>query len=69
MADLRQRNTLQFQYFLDFNKCLREIFSQLSFESFWLYLLGEVDMTQKLLKMIKNILRHHTPEKIHELTV
>ena len=51
VADLRQRNILQFQYFWDFNKCLQEIFSQLSFGDFWLYLLGEVDMTQKLLKM------------------
>ena len=51
VANLRQRNTLQFQYFWDFNKCLREIFSQLSFGNFWSYLLGEVDMTQKLLKM------------------
>ena len=51
VANLRQRNTLQFQYFWDFNKCLQEIFSQLSFGDFWLYLLGEVDMTQKLLKM------------------
>ena len=41
VTNLRQRNTLQ----------LREIFSQLSFEHFWLYLWGEVDMTQKLLKM------------------
>ena len=39
-------NTLQFQYFWDFNKCLREIFSQISFENFRLYLLGEVVMTQ-----------------------
>ena len=38
-------NTLQFQYFLDFNKCLRAIFSQLSIENFWLYLLGGVVMT------------------------
>ena len=33
-------NTLQFQYFWDFNKCLQAIFSQLSFENSWLYLLG-----------------------------
>ena len=39
-------NTLHFQYSWDFNKCLREIFSQLSFENFWLYLLGEVVMTK-----------------------
>ena len=37
---------LQFQYFWDFNKCLRAIFSELSFENFWQYLLGEVVMTQ-----------------------
>ena len=42
VANLRQRNTLQIQYFLDFNKYLRAIFSQLSFEDFWLYLLDEV---------------------------
>ena len=39
-------NTLQFQYFWDFNKCLRAIFSQLNFENFGLYLLSEVVMTQ-----------------------
>ena len=39
-------NTLQFQYFWDFNNCLRVIFSQLSFENFWLYLLGKVVMIQ-----------------------
>ena len=39
-------NTLQFQYFWDFDKCLRAIFFQLSFENFWLYLLGEAVMTQ-----------------------
>ena len=39
-------NTLQFQYFWNFNKCLRAIFSKLSFENFWLYLLREVVMTQ-----------------------
>ena len=33
-------NTLQFQYFWNFNKCLQSIFSQLAFENFWLYLLG-----------------------------
>ena len=33
-------NTLQFQYFWDFNKCFQKIFSQLNFENFWLYLLG-----------------------------
>ena len=45
-------NTLRFQYFWDFNKCLRAIFSQLSFENFWLYLLGEVVMTQYYLKLL-----------------
>ena len=29
-----------FQYFWDFNKCPQAIFSKLSFENFWLYLLG-----------------------------
>ena len=42
VANLRQRNTLQIQYFLDFNKCLRAVISQLSFENFWLYILDEV---------------------------
>ena len=32
--------------FLDFNKCLQAIFSQLSFENVLLYILGEVVMTQ-----------------------
>ena len=50
-VNFRQRRNLQFQSFGDFNKCLREIFSQLRFGNFWLYLLDEVDMTQKLLKM------------------
>ena len=35
-------NTLQFQYFWDFNK--------LSFENFWLYFLGKVAMTQHYYK-------------------
>ena len=39
-------NTLKFQYIWDFNKCLRAIFSQLSFGNVWLYRLGEVVMTQ-----------------------
>ena len=34
-------NTLQFQYLWDFNKFLQAIFSQLSFDDFWLYLLGD----------------------------
>ena len=33
VVNLRQRNTLQ---------CLQAIFSQLSFQNFWLYLSGEV---------------------------
>ena len=45
-------NTLQFQYFWDFNKCLRAIFSQLSFVNFWLDLLGEVVMTQNYYKLL-----------------
>ena len=49
----------------------REIFSQLSFGNFWLYLLGEVDMTQKLLKMTKKYSKSpcSREEKVHELTV
>ena len=39
-------NILQFQYFWGFSKCHWSIFSQLSFENFWLYFLGEVAMTQ-----------------------
>ena len=42
-------NTIQFQYFEDFSKCLHAIFSQLSFENFWLHLLGEV-VDSRLLK-------------------
>ena len=44
-------NTLHFQYFWDFNKCLRAIFSHLSFENFKLYLLGKVVMTQNYYKL------------------
>ena len=51
VANLRQRYILQFQHLWDFNKCLREIFSQYIFKNFWLYLLGEWDITQKLLNM------------------
>ena len=46
MVVMIPNNTLQFQYFWDFNNCPQAIFSQLSFENFWLYLLGEVAMTQ-----------------------
>ena len=45
-------NTLQLQCFWDFNKCLQEIFSQLSFENFWLYLLGEFVMSQNYQKLL-----------------
>ena len=48
-------NTQQFQYFWDFNKCLQAIFSQLSFENFWLYLLVA---TLFWLKIIKNVISH-----------
>ena len=46
-------NTLQFQYFGDFNKCLWAIYFQLSFENFWLYHLGEVVLTQNYQKLLK----------------
>ena len=48
---MRQSNTLQFQYFLDFIKCLQLIFSKLSFGNLWVHLLVEVAMTQNLLKI------------------
>ena len=44
-------NTLQFQYFWDFSKCLQAIFFQLSFENVSLYLL---DARLFSLKIIKN---------------
>ena len=44
--------TIQFQYFWDFNKCRLAIISQLSLEHFWLYLLCEVVIDSKLLKII-----------------
>ena len=49
-------NTLRFQYLWDFNKCLQAIFSQLSFENFWLFLL-----VARLfwLKIIKNYDKSH----------
>ena len=43
-CDTRQHFTIPI--FWDFNKCLRAVFSQLSFGYFWLYPLGEVVMTQ-----------------------
>ena len=64
VVNLRQRNTVQFQYFWDFNKCLQAIFSQLSFQNFWLYLLGEVGMTQKLLKMPSKYLKSLCSESL-----
>ena len=56
-------NTLQFQHFWDFNKYLQAIFSQLSFENFWQYVLGA---TLKF-KIIKNY--HMSPPKVCELKV
>ena len=47
-------NTLQFQYFWDFNKCLQAVFSQSSFENFWLHLLGAGCFDSKLLKIIRS---------------
>ena len=46
--------TLQFQYFWDFNKCLQAIISQLSFEIFWLYLLGAGLFWLKIIKNYKS---------------
>ena len=43
-------NTFQFQYFWDFKKCPQAIFSQLSFENFWLYLLGARLFWLKIIK-------------------
>ena len=48
-------DTLQFQYFWDFNKYLQAIFVQLSFENFLLYLLGA---RLFWLKIIKNVISH-----------
>ena len=56
-----QSNTVQLQHFGDFSKFLRTIFFQMSFENFWLYLLGEVAMTQ----IIKN--SYKLPLKVCEL--
>ena len=47
---MRPSNTLQFQYFWDFSKCLQAIFSQLPFQNFLPYLLGVVGMTQNYYK-------------------
>ena len=57
-------NTLQLQYFWDFNKYLQAIFSQLSFENFRLYLLGA---RLFWLKIIKNHFK--SPLKVCELKV
>ena len=56
--DTKKHFTLQFQYFWDFNKCLREIFSQLNFKTFLLYLLNEVAMTQNCERCLKIIISH-----------
>ena len=50
MVIMIQSNTLQFQNIWDFNKCLRAIFSQLNFENFWPYVLGEVAILLKIIK-------------------
>ena len=52
MVAMISSNTLQFQYFWDFNKFLQAIFSQLSFENFWLYLLGAMLFWHKIIKII-----------------
>ena len=57
-------NTLQFHYFGDFNKSLQAVFSQLSFENFWLYFLGTRVFW---LKIIKNHCK--SPGKVYELKV
>ena len=57
-------NNLSFQYFWNFNKCLQAIFSQLSFENFWLYLLDAILFS---LKIIKNY--YKSPLKVCELKV
>ena len=66
VVNLRQRNTVQGQYFWDYNKCLQAIFSQLSFENFWLYLLGEAVMTQNYYKSVyqKSKLSHQMHSKM-----
>ena len=60
VVNLRQRN-FTIPIFLGF-QCLRAIFSQLGFESCWLYLLGEVAITQKLLKMTQKYFKSHCSE-------
>ena len=50
-------NTLQFQYFWDFNKCLLALFSQLSFENFWLYLFVATLFWLKIIKNISHLLK------------
>ena len=64
LLSLMSSNTLQFQYFWDFNKYLQVIFSQLSFENFWLYLLGA---RLSWLKIIKNY--YNSPLKVCGLKV
>ena len=58
-------NTLQFQYFA-FQLLSQSNFSQLSFENFWLYLLGVVVMTQNS-KLLEIIMSHLL--KVRELKV
>ena len=53
-------SNLQFQYFWDFNICIQAIFSQLIFQNFWLYLSGNVVITQNYYK---------SPPIVSELTV
>ena len=55
-------NTLQFEYFRDFNKCLQAIFFQLSFEKLWLYLLGA---RLFWIKIIKNY--YQSPPKVYQM--
>ena len=64
LLSLMSSNTLQFQYFWDFNKYFQVIFFQLSFENFWLYLLGA---RLSWLKIIKNY--YNSPAKVCGLKV
>ena len=56
-------NTIQFQYFWDFNKCIRAIFSELSFKNLWLLFWVRLFW----LKIIKNCFK--SPLKVCELKV
>ena len=55
-------NPLKFHYFCDFNKCLRAIFSQLSYENFWLHIFW---VRLSWLKIIKSY--YKSPPKVCEL--